>query len=122
MKDVLSLAAFAGKVLCLIVFVTALRPAGISAVQAPVRPASCSEILEDSRPLSFLAMPIRQYFVWVGSVLLVALFGADWCLPAPVAHPHSEIPANERVNLRIRSDHKWPERVVMQAEPTRREP
>src|SRR5262249_53560900 len=87
MKDVLSLAAFAGKVLCLIVFVTALRPAGISAVQAPVRPASCSEILEDSRLLSFLAMPIRQYFVWVGSVLLVALFGADWCLPAPL-HIH----------------------------------
>ena len=34
-----------------------------------------------------LAMPIRQYFVWVGSVLLVALFGADWCLPAPL-HIH----------------------------------
>src|ERR1700754_1815636 len=57
-------------------------------------------------------MPLRQYFVWVGSVLLVALFVADWCLPAPVAHPHSEIPPNQRVNLRIRADHKWPERVV----------
>ena len=112
MKDVLSLAAFAGKVLCLIVFVTALRPAGISAVQAPVRPASCSEILEDSRPLSFLAMPIRQYFVWVGSVLSR---GAIWrrLVPSgPRCTSTSEIPANERVNLRIRSDHKWPERVV----------
>src|ERR1700754_2354232 len=57
-------------------------------------------------------MPLRQYFVWVGSVLLVALFVADWCFPAPVAHPHSEIPPNQRANLRIRSDHKWPERVV----------
>src|ERR1700750_2533503 len=59
-----------------------------------------------------LAMPLRQYFVWVGSVLLVALFVADWCLPAPVAHPHSEIPPNQRVSLRIRSDQKWPERIV----------
>jgi hypothetical protein len=59
-----------------------------------------------------LAMPIRQYFGWVGSVLLVALFATDWWLPGPAAHSHSAIPPNERVNLRIRSDHKWPERIV----------
>ena len=58
-------------------------------------------------------MPIRQYFLWVGSVLLVALFVADWLLPEPVAHPHSEIPPNQRVNLQIRSNHKWPERLVL---------
>ncbi|MBR0694711.1 hypothetical protein [Bradyrhizobium lablabi] len=58
-------------------------------------------------------MPIRQYFVWVGSVLLAALFAADWWLPDPAAHPHSAPPPNERVNLRIRSEHKWPERVVI---------
>ena len=58
-------------------------------------------------------MPLRQYFAWVGSILLVMLFAADWCLPTPVAHPlHSEIPPNERINLRIHSDHKRPERVV----------
>jgi len=57
-------------------------------------------------------MPIRQYFLWVGSILLVALFLADWLLPVPIAHPHSEIPPNERVNLRIRSDQQWPERIV----------
>ena len=57
-------------------------------------------------------MPIRQYFAWVGSVLLVALFGADGWLPGPVTHSHSAIPPSERVNLRIRSDHRWPERVV----------
>jgi hypothetical protein len=56
-------------------------------------------------------MPIRQYFVWVGSVLLVALFAADWWSPCP-AQPRSTLAPNERVNLRIRSDHKWPERVV----------
>jgi hypothetical protein len=57
-------------------------------------------------------MPIRQYFSWVGSVLLVALFAAGWWLPDNTTHSHSPIAPNERVNLRIRSDHKWPERVV----------
>ncbi|WP_161854095.1 hypothetical protein [Bradyrhizobium sp. CCBAU 051011] len=57
-------------------------------------------------------MPIRQYFVWVGSVLLVALLAADWWLPGPADHSHSAIAPNARVNLRIHSDHKWPERVV----------
>jgi hypothetical protein len=57
-------------------------------------------------------MPIRQYFVWVGSALLLALFAADWWLPRPAVNTHSAVPPNERVNLRIRSDHKWPERVV----------
>lgn len=61
------------------------------------------------------AMPIRQYFIRVGSALLVALFAADWWLPGPAAHSHSAIPPNEKVNLRIRSDHKWPERVVFDA-------
>jgi hypothetical protein len=42
----------------------------------------------------------------------VAFFVADWWLPAPSARPHSEIPPNERVNLRTRSDRKWPERIV----------
>jgi hypothetical protein len=58
-------------------------------------------------------MPIRQYFVWVGSVLLLALFAADWYPLAPFEHSHSEIPPNEQANLRIRSEHKWPERVVL---------
>ena len=60
-----------------------------------------------------LVMPIRQYFLWVGSILLVALFVADWLLHEPAAHPHSQIDPHERVNLRIRSDHKWPERIVL---------
>jgi hypothetical protein len=58
-------------------------------------------------------MPLRQYLVWVGSVLLVMLFATDWCLSAPDVHaPWSEVSANERTNLRIHSDHKLPERVV----------
>lgn len=57
-------------------------------------------------------MPLRQYFVWVGSILLVALFALDQWLPSLPAAPHHAALPNERVNLRIRSDHKWPERVV----------
>lgn len=57
-------------------------------------------------------MPLCQYFAWVGSILLAGLFVADWCFPAPVHAPRSEILPHERVNLRIHSDHKWPEKVV----------
>ena len=42
MKDVLSLAVFAGKVLCLMVFVTVLRPDGrIGAVKTSAKTAEC---------------------------------------------------------------------------------
>ena len=58
-------------------------------------------------------MPLRQYFAWVGSILLVALFAADWCFPIPLPAPHPEIPPHERVNLRIHSDQKWPDKVVL---------
>ena len=71
--------------------------------------------LEDPRNAAkgLLAMPLRQYFVWVGSALLVALFAADWWLPAPAAHAAFAIATNDqKVILRIRSDHKSPERVV----------
>jgi hypothetical protein len=57
-------------------------------------------------------MPIRQYFLWVGSILLMALLATNWLFPVPVAHPHPEIPPNERANLRIHSDQKWPARMV----------
>ncbi|MCA1401131.1 hypothetical protein [Bradyrhizobium sp. BRP56] len=65
-----------------------------------------------SATTELLAMPIRQYFVWVGSALLVALFAADWWLPDSPGQLHSAPPPNDRISLRIRSDHKWPERVV----------
>jgi hypothetical protein len=64
-------------------------------------------------------MPLRQYFAWVGSILLVALFAASWCFPAPLHATHPEIPPQERVNLRIRSDHKWPDKVVFDTTPSR---
>jgi hypothetical protein len=41
MKDVLSLAVFAGKVLCLTVFVTVLKPDSFGVVQTSTKPADC---------------------------------------------------------------------------------
>jgi hypothetical protein len=59
-------------------------------------------------------MPLLQYFAWVGSCLLAALFAASWCLPAPIAPaPPSAVPLHERINIGIHTDHRWPERVEL---------
>jgi hypothetical protein len=65
-------------------------------------------------------MPLRQYFTWVGSLLLAGLFAADWLFPVPVHALRYEIPPNQTVNLRIRSDQKWPEKVVFDTTPSLR--
>ncbi len=58
-------------------------------------------------------MPLFQYFGWVGSVLLTALFAANWCCSAPPPPAQrSDVPLNQKINIRIHTDHKWPERVV----------
>ena len=57
-------------------------------------------------------MPVFQYFGWVGSFLLAALLAANWCFPAPIA-PQSDVPLDQKINIRIHTDHKWPERVVL---------
>jgi hypothetical protein len=58
-------------------------------------------------------MPLFQYFGWVGSVLLAALFAAGWWFSGNVADaPDPRAPLSESIHIRIRSDHKWPERVV----------
>lgn len=58
-------------------------------------------------------MPLLQYFGWVGGVLLAALFAAGWWFSGnPADAPRPRAPLNERIHIRIRSDHKWPERVV----------
>ena len=56
-------------------------------------------------------MPVLQYFGWVGSFLLATLLAANWCLPAPMA-PHPGVPVDQKIKIRIHTDHKWPERVV----------
>jgi hypothetical protein len=68
-------------------------------------------------------MPIFRYFMFVGGALLALLFVANYALPnAPdaqtVATANSEAPL-----IRIRSDRKLPERVVLDtAQPTIAQP
>ena len=54
-------------------------------------------------------MPLARYFLYVGGVLLTLVFILDACLTKlPVmesAHVNSLV-------IRIRSDRKWPERIV----------
>ena len=58
-------------------------------------------------------MPLLQYFGWIGGVLFAALLAANWCVSAPIAAaPRSDVPLDQRINIRIHTDHKWPERVV----------
>jgi hypothetical protein len=58
-------------------------------------------------------MPLFQYFGWVGGFLLAALLATNWCVSAPISPaPRSDVPLNQSINIRIHTDHKWPERVV----------
>jgi hypothetical protein len=58
-------------------------------------------------------MPLLQYFGWVGSSLAAALFAANRCFSVPIAHSRaSDVLLNQSINIRIHTDHKWPERVV----------
>ena len=59
-------------------------------------------------------MPVLQYFGWVGSILLAALFATNWCCSVPIARaPLFDVPLDQKVHIRIHMDHKWPERVVL---------
>jgi hypothetical protein len=57
-------------------------------------------------------MPILRYFVFVGGALLALLFVCDAVLPQiplpSTLHSGSDVPM-----VRIRSERKWPERIVM---------
>jgi hypothetical protein len=60
-------------------------------------------------------MPVARYFLFVGGVLLALLLAIDFYVPKEPALTTSAAAAPatvENPTLRIRSDHKWPERVV----------
>jgi hypothetical protein len=57
-------------------------------------------------------MPVFQYFGWVGSFLLATLLAANWCFPAPI-DPQSDVSLDQKVHIRIHTEQKWPERVVL---------
>src|SRR3954447_12717302 len=45
-------------------------------------------------------MPVSQYFRWVGSFLLGALFVADWCFSGPIAAtPRSDVPLDQKIHI-----------------------
>ena len=45
-------------------------------------------------------MPLFQYFGWVGSFLLAALFAANWCVSAPIARAAgSDVALDQKINI-----------------------
>ena len=58
-------------------------------------------------------MPVARYFFCVGAVLLALLFVVDFYAPKePVVTSSAAAVPVENPTLRIRSDRKWPERIV----------
>jgi hypothetical protein len=57
-------------------------------------------------------VPIAKYFVFVGSALLILLLTADWLLPEPPAIVPGQQEYIDRVSIRIKSERKWPEKIV----------
>jgi hypothetical protein len=57
-------------------------------------------------------MPLFQYFGWVGSFLLAVLLAGNWCFSAPIARAPRDVLLNEKMKIRIHTDHRWPVRVV----------
>jgi hypothetical protein len=58
-------------------------------------------------------VPIARYFMVVGSALVVLLFIAGWSLPEPAASFPDRPEVIERAAIRIRSERKWPEKIVL---------
>lgn len=54
-------------------------------------------------------MPLARYFFYVGGVLLALLFVLDACVPKP---PVADTANANLTVIRIRSEQKWPERIV----------
>jgi hypothetical protein len=58
-------------------------------------------------------VPIARYFMVVGSALVVLLLVAGWSLPEPAPSFSDRPEIIERAAIRIRSERKWPEKVVL---------
>jgi hypothetical protein len=58
-------------------------------------------------------MPVLRYFLFVGGALLALLFAVDAFSPkVPVVVAAEASATTENPTLRIRSDRKWPDRIV----------
>src|SRR5882757_2112642 len=51
--------------------------------------------------------------MFVGCALVALLFIAGWCLPTPPALFADQSVAIDRAVIRIKSAHKWPEKIVL---------
>ena len=58
-------------------------------------------------------MPIARYFIFVGGTLAALLFISGWLLPKPLAMFADQSVALDRAVIRIKSAHKWPEKVIL---------
>jgi hypothetical protein len=58
-------------------------------------------------------VPIARYFMFVGCTLVALLFIAGWCLPTPRVMFADQSVAVDRAVIRIKSAHKWPEKIVL---------
>lgn len=58
-------------------------------------------------------MPIARYFIFVGGTLAALLFIPGWFLPKPPAMFPDQSVALDRAVIRIKSAHKWPEKVIL---------
>jgi hypothetical protein len=58
-------------------------------------------------------VPIARYFIIVGGTLAALLFIAGWWLPIPQAMFAGQSVAIDRAVIRIKSAHKWPEKIVL---------
>jgi hypothetical protein len=58
-------------------------------------------------------VPIARYFIFVGSTLAALLFIPGWLLPKPPAMFPDQSVALDRAVIRIKSAHKWPEKVIL---------
>jgi Zn-dependent protease with chaperone function len=56
-------------------------------------------------------VPVGRYIAFVSSLLLAILFIADWYLPMAPSQSVTSLEADKPI-VRIKSDRKWPERIV----------
>jgi hypothetical protein len=58
-------------------------------------------------------VPLARYFMVVGSALVVLLLIAGWSSPEPPSSFPNRPEIIDRATIRIRSERKWPEKVVL---------
>jgi hypothetical protein len=57
-------------------------------------------------------VPLARYFFFVGSLLLAMIFVADWYFLPDSSQTFREAQVDKSI-IRIKSAHKWPERIVI---------